>query len=183
MRYQRLNQLNAEQESTADAATWSHVYRIMRCPDSCSKGPHCFCDSVTGRHYKMFPHHLEDLVGRRENGMKFESQDDVPRDIRQQLYAEEQQRRDTSQSKTAKSSAAMTPITLGPACPCQFPADCRHRHHLVKLVREVYNELIEVSIWPNSEIFEKSMAHGRRQRSTPPTRIAGCSSATEGVEV
>lgn len=113
MRTRRHNQLHAEEESTGDPVTWSRVYRIMRCPSACPKGPHCFVDPISGRHFKMFPHHLEDLISRIENlNLKFESQDDVPDDIRRQLFAEEQQRRDSSHSKTAKSSAGMTPITI-----------------------------------------------------------------------
>ena len=113
MRTRRSNQVTAETESTGNPDTWSRVYRILRCQDSCPKGPHCLVDQNSGRHMKLFPHYLEDIINRIDHQkMKFEGPEDVPDDIRRQVFAEDQQRRDVSQSKTAKSSVGTTPITI-----------------------------------------------------------------------
>ena len=113
MRSRLNNQLNAEEESTGEAAMWPHVYNVMRCPDACPKGPHCLVDLITKKHIKMFPHHLEDLVHHKDLSIEtFQSQVDVPDDFRRRILAEEQQRRETNQVKSVKSSAGPTPITI-----------------------------------------------------------------------
>ncbi|KAI3053189.1 hypothetical protein CBS147353_11511 [Aspergillus niger] len=44
------------------------------------------------QHYKLKTHHLRSLVKFVENGGELETHEDVPEDIRQQLYGEEEQR-------------------------------------------------------------------------------------------
>ena len=113
MRSRLSSQVNAEEESTGEAAKWPHFYSVMRCPDACSKGPHCLVDPITKKHTKMFPHHLEDLIHHKNLSVeKFQSQSDVPDDFRRQILAEEQQRRGTDHSKSFKSSSGLTPITI-----------------------------------------------------------------------
>lgn len=113
MRSRLSSQVNAEEESTGEAAKWPHYYRVMRCPDACPKGPHCYIDSITKKHIKMFPHHLEDLVHHKDLSIEnFQSQADIPDDFRRQILVEEQQRRGTNHSKFVKSSGGLTPITI-----------------------------------------------------------------------
>ena len=124
MHRERHSQLTAEEESTGAPPVWNHVYTIMKCQESCDTGPHCWRDPVGKKHYKLYPHHLKSLIDHVEEGGVLESQDDVPQHLRRELYAEEQQRRDRNQSKAAKSSMGMTPITINNHFPnhTQLPA-------------------------------------------------------------
>lgn len=113
MRNRLSNQIDAEEESTGEAAKWPHYYRIMRCPDACPKGPHCYVNPITKVHIKMFPHHLEDLVHHEDLSIEtFQSQADIPDDFQRRILTEERQRRGGEHGKSAKSAAGLTPITI-----------------------------------------------------------------------
>lgn len=76
----------------------------MRCPSpSCHLGPHCWQDPHGKKHYQLWTHHLKRLITYVEGGGVLECQDDVPDTIRDELYMEEQQRLENSQSKSNKS--------------------------------------------------------------------------------
>jgi hypothetical protein len=71
------------------------VYALMRCPGPpCNRGPHCWRDPFGKKHYKLQTHHLRALIQLVEEGHVLHTHNDVPEDIREQLYAEEDQRRD-----------------------------------------------------------------------------------------
>jgi hypothetical protein len=62
-------QADAEQHSSGQSWVWRHVYKTMRCTGSpCEKGPHCWCDPVGKKHYKLYTHHLTDLVAHVQSG-------------------------------------------------------------------------------------------------------------------
>jgi hypothetical protein len=118
-------QINAESTS-GQAPAWEHVYRLMRCPGKpCDLGKWCWQDPMGKKHYSLKTHHLIDLVKyvRDEHGT-LETHDDVPDRIREQLYAEEQQR---SRSRVQKGSSVNTstgnPININvlPTQPSQPP--------------------------------------------------------------
>jgi hypothetical protein len=89
----RAAQLDAEQETTGNPSIWREVYALMRCPGPpCDLGPHCWCDPFGKKHYKLGTHHLKALINLVEHGHVLKSHDDVPEDIREQLFAEERQR-------------------------------------------------------------------------------------------
>ena len=111
-------QLNAEQEVSGQPSIWRDVYNLMRCPGPpCHLGPHWWRDPVGKKHYKLKTHHLRSLYRYVEQGASLQIQDDVPEDIRQQLYAEEQQRLDRKQTATAASALGIPPITINNVLP------------------------------------------------------------------
>ena len=84
--------LDAEQAVSGGPDAWRQVYNLLRCPGSpCDRGPYCWQDSEMKKHYKLMGHHLRSLVKFVQRGGKLETHDDVPEDIRTQLYSEEQQ--------------------------------------------------------------------------------------------
>jgi hypothetical protein len=112
----RASQLDAEQETSASASVWRDVYALMRCPGPpCNRGPHCWRDPLGKKHYKLQTHHLKALIQLVEEGHVLHTHDDVPEDIREQLYAEEDQRRDrqaAGRSGGSMSRASLPPITI-----------------------------------------------------------------------
>jgi len=89
----RAARLNAEQETTGNPSTWREVYALMRCPGPlCNLGPHCWRDPFGKKHCKPGTHHLKALINFVEEDHVLRSHDDVPDDIREQLFAEERQR-------------------------------------------------------------------------------------------
>jgi hypothetical protein len=118
-------QINAKSTS-GQALVWDHVYRLMRCPGKpCDLGKWCWQDPVGKKHYSLKTHHLIDLVKyvRDEHGT-LETHDDVPGWIREQLYAEEQQRsRNRVQKGSSVTSSNGNPININvlPTPPPQTP--------------------------------------------------------------
>merc|ERR1711939_568781 len=93
-RHQQALQQDAEMHASGEGAHWRAVYRTMRCPGRpCNNNQgHCWRDPHGGKHYKLLTAHMRKLVTHMNEGNKFESHHDVPDTIRQQLYAEADQR-------------------------------------------------------------------------------------------
>ena len=90
---------------------WRDVYKKMRCPGPpCHhEGQYCWLDPVGKKHHKMRTHHMKALVKYVEQGGRLDSHDDVPDTIRDQLYAEEQQRIDKRQKPANAPTGSMYP--------------------------------------------------------------------------
>jgi hypothetical protein len=137
---ERATQLDTEENSTGQPSIWREVYNLMRCPGPpCDLGPHCWRDPVGKRHYKLRTDHLRSLIRSVKQGHTLISHDDVPEDIRQQLYAEEQQKVNRKQLPTTQAVPGMTPITINNNFPDQYhptpgliastrPSDIVHRN-------------------------------------------------------
>ncbi|KAE8383892.1 hypothetical protein BDV26DRAFT_287305 [Aspergillus bertholletiae] len=99
---ERYDQIDAE-DSSGQPSVWRDVYWKMRCPGPpCQhEGQYCWQDPVGKKHYKLRTHHLKALVKYVEQGGIIETHDDIPNYIRDQLYAEDSQRR-SKQNKTSK---------------------------------------------------------------------------------
>jgi hypothetical protein len=109
----RASQLDAEQETSASPSVWREVYALMRCPGPpCNRGPHCWRDPFGKKHYKLQTHHLKALIQLVEEGHVLHTHNDVPEDIREQLYAEEDQRRDRQAAGGSMSRTNLPPITI-----------------------------------------------------------------------
>lgn len=103
-------QLDAE-EVSGQPSVWRRVYNMMRCPGPPCRhdGQYCWQDPVGKRHYKLRTHQLRSLVRYVEKGGTLESYDDIPDSLREQLYAEDNER-----TIKQKNHANIAP---GPMCP------------------------------------------------------------------
>lgn len=87
-------QLDAEQASSGRPSVWREVYNTMRCPGPpCKKGPHCWRDPIGKKHYAMNTRQLKSLIVYMQEGYTLETHNDVPANIREELYAYLQQLR------------------------------------------------------------------------------------------
>ena len=110
---ERESQLDAEQQTSAQPSVWREVCSLMRCPGPpCNLGSYCWIDSEGKRHYGLKTHHFRNFVRYVEKGGVLQTHDDVPDDVREQLYAEEQQRHDRKSGCTAMSPANIPPISI-----------------------------------------------------------------------
>ncbi|KAF4534642.1 uncharacterized protein LTHEOB_12920 [Lasiodiplodia theobromae] len=117
---ERAMQLDAEEDAAGRPSIWRDVYNLMRCPGPpCNLGPHCWRDSVGKKHYKLRTHHLKSLIKHVEQGAALRTHDDVPDDIREQLYAEEQQDAEHRRKRRASSLAGYPPINITNVLPSQ----------------------------------------------------------------
>lgn len=114
----RASQLDAEQQSSGQPSAWVGVYALMRCPGSpCDLGPYCWRDPFGKQHYKLGAHHLRALVRLVEQGHRLESHEDVPNDICDQLYAENQQRLERRSRASGAPTPGLPPITINNVMP------------------------------------------------------------------
>ena len=105
-------QLEEEEEETGKAPMWKEVYAIFRCPGSpCDRGPHCWIDPVGRKHYHLRTPHFRALIAFKKEGNVLKSHDDVPQDIRDQLYQEDRQRLER-ELKTSNVSSPFPPINI-----------------------------------------------------------------------
>jgi hypothetical protein len=90
MRYGQALQRDAEVHANGQTAHWQAVYSTLRCPGRTCQNFQGWCwrDPCGGKHYKLLTVHLKQLVKHVKEGNKLDSLDD----IRQQLYAETDQR-------------------------------------------------------------------------------------------
>ncbi|KAJ5039138.1 hypothetical protein NUH16_008919 [Penicillium rubens] len=104
-------QIDAEQVS-GQHSVWRDVYRVMRCPGPPCRheGQYCWQDPEGKRHHRLQTHHLKVLIKYVEQGGVLETHADVPDSVREQLYAEENQRLD-KKKKPAENA------TMGSMCP------------------------------------------------------------------
>jgi hypothetical protein len=81
--------LDAGQESSGQLSIWKDVYSLISCPSPpCHLESHYWRNPIGKRHYKLNTHHFKPLIRYVEQGYILQIHDDVPEEIRQQLYAE-----------------------------------------------------------------------------------------------
>jgi hypothetical protein len=71
------------------------------------------------RHYKLRTHHLKALVDLVQHGHVLKSHNDVPEEIREQLYAEEHQQREQQSATTSAPIPNLPPISITNVLPSQ----------------------------------------------------------------
>lgn len=117
---ERAIQLDAEEDAAGQPSIWRDVYNLMRCPGPpCNLGPYCWRDNAGKRHYKLMTHNLKSLIRHVEHGGTLETHDDLPDDIREQLYAEEQQDIERQRKRTASAVTGLPPIDITNVLPSQ----------------------------------------------------------------
>ncbi|KAF3031308.1 hypothetical protein E8E12_000474 [Didymella heteroderae] len=110
---ERDSQVDAEEGTSSQPSIWQDVYNLMRCPGPpCNLGPHCWRDPHGKKHYKLRTHQLKALIRHVAQGGQLQSHDDVPDDVRQQLYAEEQQKLERHQRASYRAPAGHPPIHI-----------------------------------------------------------------------
>jgi hypothetical protein len=92
----------------------------MRCPGPpCNLGPYYWRDNVGKRYYKLKTYNLKSLIRHVEHGGTLETHDDVPDDIREQLYAKEQQDVERQRKRTTSTMTGLLPINITNVLPPQ----------------------------------------------------------------
>jgi hypothetical protein len=110
---ERDSQLDAEEGEARAPSVWQDVYNLMRCPGPpCSLGPHCWRDPDGKKHYKLRTHQLKGLIRHVQQGGRLRSHDDVPEDIRQQVYAEAHQQHERQRKKANSTVTGHAPIYI-----------------------------------------------------------------------
>lgn len=98
----------------------------MQCPGPpCDKGPYCWCDPVGKKHYLLRPYHLKSLIRFVEQGGILESHNDMPEEIRQQLYTKEQHSLDAKRWKASISLVNLPPIHITNTIPTSSCQNCQ----------------------------------------------------------
>jgi hypothetical protein len=114
-------QVDAEEGNFRQPSIWQNVYSLMRCPGPpCNLGPYCWRDPVGKKHYKMMTHQLKGLVRHVGQGGQLQNHDDVPEDIRQQLYAEEQHQLERHRKSSKTTVQNIPPITITNVLPTSY---------------------------------------------------------------
>ncbi|RYC79042.1 hypothetical protein BFJ63_vAg18077 [Fusarium oxysporum f. sp. narcissi] len=115
-----------EEETVSDQpAVWRRVYDFFRCTGSpCGLRPHCWVDTVGKKHYKLKTHHVRALIEYVRLESMLQSHDDVPPDVRDLLYAEEEQSIQRKR-KRRSSSADARPVNITNVMPTRVghPSD------------------------------------------------------------
>jgi hypothetical protein len=117
-----LDEQTERDRGSGQGAVWRRVYELMRCPGPpCHLGPHCWRDIAGKKHYRLLTHQLKRLVRYKEEGNKLENHDDVPDDVRQELYAIEQQRFEHQHKSRNAPASSLPPIQITNVLPGQDP--------------------------------------------------------------
>ncbi|KAM3066206.1 hypothetical protein ACMFMG_012110 [Clarireedia jacksonii] len=106
-------QVDAEQASSGHPSVWRKVYNTMRCPGPpCKKGLYCWVDPFGKKHYPLNTRHLKSLIMWVQEGHTLETHDDVPENVREELYVEEQKSLERHQKASGTSAAPLPAIHI-----------------------------------------------------------------------
>ncbi|KAJ5828207.1 uncharacterized protein N7525_006460 [Penicillium rubens] len=93
-------QLDAEENACGQQSIWRRVYDLMKCDSAaCHLGPYCWLDPKGKKHYRLRTQTLRRLVTYAEKGGILETHKDVPDEIQDELYMEDQQREEKNKRK------------------------------------------------------------------------------------
>lgn len=158
---ERDSQVDAEEGALGQPSTWQDVYNLMRCPGPpCNLGPHCWRDPHGKKHYKLRTHQLKALIRHVEQGGQLWTHDDVPEDVRQQLYAEEQQQVERRQRASHSASVGQAPIHItnvlpGPSQSTPGPAEVQTKPRL-DVPGFLDTAVEEYSDWQQSRVMRET---------------------------
>lgn len=160
-------QIEEEEAATGRPSVWASVYRLMRCPGSCSSGPYCWVDPHGKKHYKISGLLVESLVEYIETGNTVQSHEDVPEYIRRELYAAARQSHGTHKKATG---ASHHPVTVNvllasncPNCPIESlshtgPSQASMRSSVAPLDIPGYldEQVMEYCAWQQSRVHSSA---------------------------
>lgn len=93
----------------------------MRCPGPpCKKGPHCWVDPISKKHYPLNTRHLKSLILYVQEGHTLETYNDVPKNICKELYVEEQKLLERHQKASGTAILSLPPINITNVLPAPF---------------------------------------------------------------
>lgn len=93
----------------------------MRCPGPpCKKGLYCWVDPIGKKHYPLNTRQLKSLIMWVQEGHTLETHDDVPENVREELYAEEQKSLERHQKASGTSASSLHPINITNVLPAPF---------------------------------------------------------------
>ena len=96
-------QLDVEENAAGEEPIWRYVYNLTCCSFLlCYLGRYCWQDPHGKKHYDLRTHHLKRLIAFIEKGGTMQCHEDVPDNIREDLYMEERHRLESQQSKNSK---------------------------------------------------------------------------------
>lgn len=99
-----------EENACGQQAIWRRVYDLMKCDSAaCHLGPYCWLDPIGKKHYRLRTQTLRVLVTYAEKGGVLESHKDVPDEIRDELYMEDQQKQEKENRKGGKTFSSEPP--------------------------------------------------------------------------
>ena len=158
---ERDSQVDAEEGACGQPSTWQDVYNLMRCPGPpCNLGPHCWRDPHGKKHYKLRTHQLKALIRHVEQGGQLRTHDDVTEDVRQQLYAEEQQQLERRERASHSTSVGQAPIHItnvlpGPSQSTPGPAEVQTKPRL-DVPGFLDTAVEEYSDWQQSRVMRET---------------------------
>jgi hypothetical protein len=139
-------QVDAEQASSGHPSVWRKVYNTMRCPGPpCKKGPHCWVDPIGKKHYPLNTRHLKSLIMYVQEGHTLETHDDVPENVREELYVEEQKSLERHQKASGTSTSSLPPINITNV----LPAPSGQQSHLASSAATPDPDMTSKSTLPN----------------------------------
>ncbi|KNB18627.1 hypothetical protein FOXG_16108 [Fusarium oxysporum f. sp. lycopersici 4287] len=113
------DQLLADQEeSTGSRPVWKEVYELLHCTGvPCVNSQfYCWRDPESKKHYKLDTNILSMLVDFAEEGNLLRTHDDVPENIRQVIYKNEEESSERRRLKRKRSDSS-SPININVTCP------------------------------------------------------------------
>lgn len=117
------DEANAEQALTGRPAAWQSMYRLFHCPGPpCDLRPWCWFDSRKNKRFELKTHHLRTLIRRKGTGVVIESHDDMPEDLREQIYREAEQSERRKQIHSTAPSSSVLPIQITNVLPAHTAA-------------------------------------------------------------
>ncbi|KAJ8147377.1 hypothetical protein LV157_008672, partial [Aspergillus fumigatus] len=112
---ERDDQIDAENYS-GQPSVWRDVYQKMRCPGPpCQhEGQYCWQDPIGKKHYRLRTYHLKSIIKYVEQGGILDTHDDVPDNVRKQLYDEEHQRlsKENKPANNLATGSTLPPINI-----------------------------------------------------------------------
>ncbi|KAL6887037.1 hypothetical protein GGI43DRAFT_388302 [Trichoderma evansii] len=103
------------------------VFMHTRCPGPpCNSGPHCWEDPTTKKHHKLITHQIKQLARAIEQGHPFKGHNNMPEEIRQEFYREDQQRSERKRKKSTSDYSNAPQINITNVMPSQSDGEhCR----------------------------------------------------------
>jgi hypothetical protein len=124
-------------------------------------GPHCWRDPHGKQHYPLKAHHMRSLIKHVDEGNSLDCQADVPQMVRQQLYAEQQERSQKQHKTSTGTAGGLPPITINNILPgsASSASGMQPKAVATASTTEAFRDvaLNEYSEWHQSRVFDTGL--------------------------